>query len=78
MTLRLDLLNHLTDADIAEAVTRNNHRYKSEPLFSQTGTGSLLSASTEERAKEEMQNSDLRERLEKRAASGGEKYTEGN
>jgi hypothetical protein len=30
----------------------NNHRYKPEPLFSKTGTGSLSSATTEECAKE--------------------------
>ena len=53
MKLRLDLLEHLTDEDILEEVLANNHRYKSEPLFSKTGVGSLSSASTEERAQEE-------------------------
>ena len=52
MKLRLDLLEHLTDEDILEEVLANNHRYKPEPLFSKTGTGSLSSASTEERAQE--------------------------
>jgi hypothetical protein len=52
MKLRLDLLEVLKDEDILEEVLANNHRYKPEPLFSKTGTGSLLSASTEERAKE--------------------------
>ena len=45
MKLRLDLLEHLTDADILEEVLANNHRYKPEPLFSKTGVGSLSSAS---------------------------------
>jgi hypothetical protein len=52
MKLRLDLLEVLKDEDILEEVLANNHRYKPEPLFSKTGIGSLLSASTEERAKE--------------------------
>lgn len=52
MKLRLDLLKHLTDQDILEEVLANNHRYKPEPRFSKTGVGSLLSASTEERASE--------------------------
>jgi len=53
MKLRLDLLEHLKDEDILEEVLANNHRYKPEPLFSKTGTGSLSSASTAERAQEE-------------------------
>jgi hypothetical protein len=52
MKLRLDLLEHLKDEDILEEVLANNHRYKPEPLFSKTGTGSLSSASTAERAQE--------------------------
>ena len=53
MKLRLDLLEHLKDEDILKEVLANNHRYKSEPLFSKTGTGSLSSASIRERAQEE-------------------------
>jgi hypothetical protein len=52
MKLRLDLLEKLTEADLREEVLANNPRYKPEPLFSKTGTGSLESASTEQRAKE--------------------------
>ena len=52
MKLRLDLLEYLTADDILEEALANNHRYKPEPLFSQTGSGSLSSASTEECAKE--------------------------
>lgn len=52
MKLRTDLLELVTDQDILEEVLANNHRYKPEPLFSKTGTGSLSSASTAERASE--------------------------
>jgi hypothetical protein len=52
MKLRLDLLEHLTEADLLEEVLANNARDKPEPLFSKTGVGSLSSASTEERANE--------------------------
>ena len=62
MKLRLDLLDHLTDEDIMEEVLANNHRYKPEPLFSQTGTGSLSSATTEECASEEARST---ERIQK-------------
>jgi hypothetical protein len=73
MKLRLDLLEHLTDADILEEVLANNHRYKPEPLFSKTGVGSLSSASTEERAQEEARSTALIERLKKRSAASGKK-----
>ena len=52
MKLRLDLLEQLTEEDLREEVLENNPRYKPEQLFSKTGTGSLSSASTEQRAKE--------------------------
>lgn len=73
MKLRLDLLEHLTDEDIMEEVLANNHRYKPEPLFSRTGVGSLSSASTEERAKEEARNTALIEKLKKRQQESGRK-----
>ena len=71
MKLRLDLLEHLTDEDILEEVLANNHRYKPEPLFSKTGTGSLSSATTEERAQEEARSTALIEKLKQRAAASG-------
>ena len=71
MKLRLDLLEHLTDEDILEEVLANNHRYKPEPNFSKTGVGSLLSASTEERAQEEARSTALIERLKRRAQASG-------
>ena len=72
MKLRLDLLEHLTDADILEEVLANNHRYKPEPLFSKTGVGSLSSASTEERAQEEARSTALIARLKQRAQASGQ------
>jgi len=55
MKLRLDLLKRLTTEDVMEEAVATVHRFKPEPLFSQTGTGSLSSASTQERAREEAQ-----------------------
>ncbi|MEO7319376.1 MAG: hypothetical protein ABIZ56_10345 [Chthoniobacteraceae bacterium] len=71
MKLRLDLLEQLTDKDILESVLENNHRYKAEPLFSETGTGSLSSASIEERAREVERATDLTRKLEERARRSG-------
>lgn len=76
MKLRLDLLSQLTDQDILEEVLANNHRYKPEPLFSKTGTGSLSSASTEERASEEARNTALIQKLTQRARQNGQLATE--
>ena len=69
--LRLDLLEHLTDEDILEEVLANNPRYKPEPHFSKTGVGSLSSASTEQRAKEEERSTALIERVMKRSQKNG-------
>ena len=73
MKLRLDLLAHLTDADILEEVLANNHRYKPEPLFSKTGVGSLSSASTEERAQEEARSTARIQRAMRRLKQSGNK-----
>ena len=73
MRLRTDLLEHLTEQDILEEVLANNHRYKPEPLLSKTGVGSLLSASTEERAKEVERSTALIEKLKKRQQESGKK-----
>ena len=67
MKLRLDLLEHLTAEDIAREAEANVHRFKPEPLFSRTGTGSLSSASTSERAREEVHSTELTRKLEHRA-----------
>lgn len=75
MKLRLDLVKQLRPQDLVGSVERNNHRYKPEPLFSKTGTGSLSSASTEERVNEVEHNTALIQKLMKRAASDGSKPT---
>lgn len=71
MKLRTDLLAQITPQDLEQSVERNNHRYKAEPLFSKTGTGSLSSASTEERANEVMHNTALIQKLTQRANNNG-------
>jgi hypothetical protein len=71
MKLRLDLLEHLTDQDILEEALVSVHRFRPEPLLSKTGTGSLLSASIEERAKEVERCMELTRKLEARARKNG-------
>ena len=73
MKLRLDLLEHLKDEDILEEVLANNHRYKPEPLFSKTGVGSLSSASTRERAQEEVRSTARIQRAMQRLKQHGGK-----
>ena len=73
MKLRPDLVKLLTAEDFQEEVLANNHRYKAEPNFSQTGVGSLSSASTEERAQEEARNTDLIRKLRERSKESGGK-----
>ena len=77
MKLRLDLLEHLSDADILEEVLANNHRYKPEPLFSKTGVGSLSSASTVERVREEERSTALIAKLTQRVQQTGKKREAG-
>jgi hypothetical protein len=71
MKLRLDLLEHLRPEDVMEEVLANNHRYKPEPLFSKTGTGSLSSASTEERASEVQRSTELIQKAMERSRLSG-------
>jgi len=71
MKLRLDLLDQLTAEDIRKAAEKSVHRFKPEPLLSKTGTGSLLSASTEERAKEVKHSMELTRKLQARARKSG-------
>ena len=73
MKLRLDLVEHLTAEDIREEAEATVHRFKPEPLLSKTGTGSLLSASIEERAKEVERSMELTRKLERRARQTGKK-----
>ncbi len=71
MKLRLDLLEHLTAEDLRQAAEDTVHRFKPEPNFSKTGTGTLLSASTEERAREVEHSMELTRKLERRARRSG-------
>ena len=71
MKLRLDLLEHLTTEDVIREAQATVHRFKPEPLFSKTGTGSLSSASTLERANEVKRSTELARKLEKRAKKAG-------
>lgn len=71
MKLRLDLLKHLKPEDTLEEAVATLHRFKPEPLFSKTGTGSLSSASTAERANEVARSMALLRKLETRSAASG-------
>jgi len=71
MKLRTDLLEHLTAEDLRQAAMASVHRYKPEPLFSKTGTGSLSSASTRERAREVAHSTALTRKLQQRARRTG-------
>jgi hypothetical protein len=71
MKLRTDLLKHLTEEDILEEAVATVHRFKPEPLLSQTGTGSLSSASTAERANEVARSTALIQKLRERARQSG-------
>ncbi|NBS79988.1 hypothetical protein EBS57_09395 [bacterium] len=73
MKLRLDLLEQMTPADIAEQAEKNVHRFEPEPLFSKTGVGSLSPASTNERALEVEHSMELTQKLERRARKAGKK-----
>ncbi len=63
MKLRFDMVERLSGEMLRASVLANNHRYKAEPLLSKTGTGSLSSASIEERATEEKLSSDITRKL---------------
>lgn len=71
MKLRLDLLEHLTTEDAVREAQATVHRFKPEPFFSKTGTGSLSSASTKVRAQEVRRSMALARKLEQRAKKAG-------
>ena len=73
MKLRLDLLKHLTAEDVQEEILANNPRYKPEPLFCKTGTGSLSPASTVERANEEKLSLAITRKLMPKPGSSGKR-----
>ena len=74
MKLRTDLLKKLTPEMMLEGVVMNNHRYKPEPRLSKTGVGSLSSASTEERGKEDALSTDIIQKLTKKSATSGKRH----
>ena len=67
MKLRIDLLDSITPDDILEEARRNQWRYSAEPIFSQTGVGSLSPMSIEDQAKEAEHNVAFVRKLERRA-----------
>ena len=73
MKFRPDLVKKLTPELLLEGVLANTHRYKSEPLLSTTGVGSLSTASTEDRAKEDALSSAIIEKLTSESAGNGTK-----
>jgi hypothetical protein len=73
MKIRTDLLKKLTPEMMLEGVVMNNHRYAPEPRLSKTGVGSLSSASTEERAKEDALSTGIIKKLTKKSRSSGKK-----
>ena len=73
MKIRTDLLKKLTPEMMLEGVVMNNHRYAPEPRLSKTGVGSLSSASTEERAKEDALSTGIIKKLTKKSGSSGKK-----
>ena len=71
MKLRIDLLAKLRPEDVLESVEAHSHRYKAEAFFSQTGTGSLSSTSSSERASEVKRTTALIRKLTQRASASG-------
>lgn len=71
MKLRTDLLKYATPEETLREALAQNHRYRPEPLFSKTGTGSLLSASTEDSANEAARSTERIQRALKASASNG-------
>jgi hypothetical protein len=71
MKLRLDLLEHLTAADILKEAAANQHRYKAEPSFSKTGTGHLSPRSMADSANEATRSEALIRKLTRRLQKNG-------
>jgi len=71
MKLRLDLLEHLTAADILEEAAANQHRYKAEPTFSKTGTGHLSPRSMADSVNEAVRSEALTQKLTRRLQQNG-------
>jgi hypothetical protein len=73
MKFRPDLVAKLTPEMLAASVVLSNPRYKSAPLFSKTGVGSLSSASTAQRASEDALSTATIRKLMSGSAKSGKK-----
>src|SRR5579871_2748839 len=71
MRLRYDLAMKVTPKMALKEAQANQHRYKAEPLFSQTGTGSLSSASTKDSAAEAERSTARIQKLMRAAKKNG-------
>jgi len=78
MKFRPDLVKKLKPEMLREGVLANTHRYKPEPLLSKTGVGSLSSATTEDRAREDALSSAIIQKLTAESGSTGRKPGRGN
>jgi hypothetical protein len=76
MKLRLDLLEHLTAADILEEAAANQHRYKAEPSFSKTGIGHLSPRSRADSANEAVRSEVLTKKLTRRLQKNASELTQ--
>jgi hypothetical protein len=71
MKVRTDLLKHATPAEALKEALANNHRYKPELRFSQTGVGGVSSATTRESAQEVVRSTArIRKALRQSARNG--------
>ena len=71
MKFRPDLAMQVTPQMVLEEAVANQNRYKPEPLFSKTGTGSLSSASTASYASEIKRSMERIRKLMRRAKKTG-------
>ena len=73
MKLRFDLATQVTPEMVEKEALANQHRYKPEPLFSQTGIGSLSSASTRDSVAEVERSSARIQKLTQAVKQSGNK-----
>ena len=78
MKLRTDLAMRVTPKMVEEEALANQHRYKAEPLFSKTGTGSLSSASMSDSAAEVARSTARIQKLMRAAKANGTKAARRN
>ena len=78
MKFRPDLVKKLKPEMLREGILANTHRYKPEPLLSKTGVGSLSSATTEDRAREDALSTAIIEKLMSESDEDGKKPESGS